>query len=302
MEFDRRPSTVAYMLRALVPSPGLDVGKPPPDVRAAWRRHRIDRAHLAAFLRLTELEAGAAVPLLYLHVLGFPLLMAILTSRAFPLGIWGSLQVRNHLLQRRPIAMDEVLDLEAAVVARRVLEKGVEFDLHTAAIASGEIAWESLNTFYYRGRFGPPSDPSPLARAPEVHGGEVARWRMPGGGGWSFGGLTGDYNGLHWSRWWARRFGFRADFLHPPRVLGMCLARLTAPSAGGPERLDAWLKGPVHYGAEASLREVAGTGGSLFALHADGEGRPAVVGSWTRPNLDEWSPILYGVPSRRARG
>ncbi len=33
-------------------------------------------------------------------------------------------------------------------------------------------------------------------------------FQTPQTGGWGFGKLTGDYNGIHWWPWYARRFGF----------------------------------------------------------------------------------------------
>jgi len=283
MAFDHRPSTAAYMLRAVWPSPGLRKTGGLPSIRVGWRRHRIDPRHLARFLRLTGLRADRGVPMLYPHVFGFPLHMVILTHPAFPLPIWGALQVRNHLLQRRPISADAVLDLETRVARQRVLDKGVEVDLHTTVRArEEEPVWESLVTFYYRGRFGAPEGASPLARAPTVGDTVVAGWRTSSGVGWRFGSLTGDYNGIHCWSWYARLFGFRGAFHHPQLVLGQCVAHLAESSPGDTERLDAWLKGPVYYDADVSLRATGEGTGTAFALIAAADARPAILGRWSR--------------------
>ena len=111
MEFDRRPSTLAYMLRACYPSAGLrETGGFPP-IRVRWRQHRVDRRQLALFLQLTGLHADQTLPMLYPQVFGFPVLMVILTHPAFPIPIWNSLQIRNHLLQHHAIATDTLKDL-----------------------------------------------------------------------------------------------------------------------------------------------------------------------------------------------
>lgn len=279
LEYRSRPSTAAFMLRALYPA-RLRKGLPFPPLRASWRGHQVDRRRLGELLRVTGLGAGSGLPLLYPHVLGFPLQMVILTHPAFPLPIWRVLQIRNHVLQHHPIPADAVLDLDTRVVGQRVLEKGVEVDLHTTAGVERRVAWESLNTFYYRGRFGEPGPPSPMASAPEVGDAVVGRWRTPPGGGLAFGGLTGDYNGLHWWSAYARLFGFRRAFHHPQLVLGQSLARLPAPEAASAQRLDAWLKGPVYHGSEVRLRARSGTDGAAFAVVAEGEQRPAIVGRW----------------------
>jgi acyl dehydratase len=279
LEYERRPSAAAFMLRALYPS-ALRKKGPFPPIRATWKEHRVARPRLAELLRLTSLGGEPGLPLLYPHVFGFPLQMVILTHPAFPLPIWRVLQVRNHLLQLRPIPAGAVLDLQTRVSGQRVLEKGVEVDLHTTVACEKQLAWESLNTFYYRGRFGEAGPSSPVASVPEVGEDVVARWRTPSGGGWRFGSLTGDYNGIHWWSRYARVFGFRRAFHHPQLVLGQSLARLPGFGSAGSQRLDVWLKGPVYHGSEVSLRATALPGGTAFALVAEGERRPAIVGRW----------------------
>ena len=284
VEFDRPPSVVAFMLRALLPSPGLNPARGVPPLRAVWRGFRPKHRELDEFLELTGLRADGGLPLLYPHVVGFRLLMVILTHPAFPMPIWRVLQVRNHLLQHRPIAADGELEFETRVAAQRVLPKGAEVDLHTAVRDRGGVLWESLNTFYYRGRFGPPGEASPLARSPEGAGEVYARWRMPSGTGRRFGGLTGDYNGIHLSSWYARLFGFKGAFLHPQLSLGLCMAHLAGREDPDGQGLDAWLKGPVYYGSAVTLRAAVSESDSVFALLVDEDERPRIVGRWSSAN------------------
>ena len=296
VEFHRRPSTLAFMARAFYPSPGLRGAAAFPDLRARWAGHRVDGRHLARFRGLTGLRGERGLPLLYPYVLGFPLHMVVLTHPRFPVPIWRVLQVRNHLVRRRHVPETAVLDLETKVGPHRTLDKGIEVDLCTTVTSEGAVAWEGVATFYIRGHFGQPGAPSPLARAPEVadRGGPAvdARWRMPVGPGWAFGGLTGDYNGIHWSDAYARRFGFRRAFHHSQLVLGQCLARLSDTGAWRAEpeaaRLDAWLKGPVYYEAQVRLRAQAQAEATTFALVADGEERPAIVGRLSRVEDQRW--------------
>jgi hypothetical protein len=62
------------------------------------------------------------------------------------------------------------------------------------------------------------------------------------------------------------------------------MARLPAPKTHEVERLDAWLKGPVYYGSHVSLRTSSGSEGIVFAVHTDGDQRPAIVGRWSVPS------------------
>ncbi len=273
LDYRARPSALAFMARALQPSPGLARGVPA--IAARWR-HRADAAELARFNALSGLPESGALPLLFPHTIAFPLHMAILTQPAFPVPIWRVLQVRNRIQQHRPLARDATLDIMVRVASHRILEKGAEFDLH-ATVGDGQAAaWESVNTFYVRGRFGAPTADA-VPEAPKVSLPETASWRMPTGGGWQYGGLSGDYNPLHWWSRYARKHGFAQAFFHPQRVLGQCLARLPL-ADGQPLRLETWIKGPVFYGAPVALRSEGGPDGTRFALHVHEDERPAIVG------------------------
>jgi len=132
----------------------------------------------------------------------------------------------------------------------------------------------------YRGRFGASDDPAQPAAPPDLRDAAVEeRFRMPPGGGWAFGSLTGDYNGIHCWPWYARRFGFRAAFLHPQRVAGLCMARLAGPRTEA-QTLELWLKGPVFYCEEVALSTTAREGAVQFGLALAGDSRMALLGSW----------------------
>jgi hypothetical protein len=47
------------------------------------------------------------------------------------------------------------------------------------------------------------------------------------------------------------------------------------------QRLDAWLKGPVYYGSGVTLRAAVSESDSVFALLADEDERPRIVGRWS---------------------
>jgi len=296
LDFDRRPSAVPYMIRGMMPARRrADLA---PQMSARWRKHHADRNELETFNRIAGVPpSDATLPLLYPHTFGFRLAMAILTHPTFPVPIWGVLQTRNHLVQHRSIAVDELLDFETRVVHGRVVPKGAEFDLRTTVHVKGALAWESVVTFFTRGSFGEPGPLSPFARAPEEVGPLAAEWTMDNSGHWTFGRLTGDYNGIHMWDWYARRFGFRRALYHPPRVLGECLARLVgadfAHGQAGRLRLDAWLKGPVPHAATVRLHATTAAGTCTFALFS-GDARPSIVGRLAVPVVGFDRPVGFG--------
>jgi acyl dehydratase len=276
----RPPLAGAYMARAFLPSPGLPKDGSFPQIVERWVGLRIDRDHLAAFRAAVGARDGDAVCVLYPHVLGFRLQMALLTHPAFPLPIWNALQIRNRLVRRRVIEPGATIEMETRTAQHRRVDKGLEVELHTRLSQGTALLWESWVTYFYRGRFGASDGQAQPAAPPDLRDAAVAqRLRMPPGDGWKFGSLTGDYNGIHCFPWYARRFGFRTAFLHPQRVAGLCMARLAGPRSEA-QTLELWLKGPVFYGEEVALSANARDGVVQFGLALAGDSRMALLGSW----------------------
>jgi len=289
------PSALAYMLQAFRPSPGWRSERGCPDMRLTWRNYRVDpaaAAQLAAICGLDGAGASTRVAILFPQVTGFRLIMAMLTHASWPLPIWNALQVRNRITLHGPLRADEQYGLEVRPSGWRVLAKGLEIDLHTILIHEGQLRWESVVTFYYRGRYGDATESGDSRSAPanspavdmENPSAEIVRWNVGDGHRRAFAKLTGDYNGLHQWDAYARRMGFPAAFPHPQRVLGQALAHL--PNADhAPLTLDLWIKGPVFFGRGLLLRHWPATGGAArtFEVWLQGESRPALVGTLGRP-------------------
>jgi hypothetical protein len=267
------------MARAILPSPGLDQNGAVPQIVQRWEGLRIEADHLEKFRIASGLNEEGGISILYPHVLGFRLQMALLTHRAYPLPIWNALQIRNRLVRHRHVYPGERLDLETRIGAHRVVNKGIEIDLHSRLTRESNCCWESEVTYFYRGQFGSPAV-SRLAEAPDLSQAPIVEtFRIPQGGGWQFGNLTGDYNGIHWAKWYARRLGFRTAFPHSQRVAGMCMARLRGPESEA-QIMNLWIKGPVFYCADVNLSAVVSTGGVQFGLSLDGDHRVALSGQW----------------------
>ena len=276
----RPPFAGAYMARALLPSPGVSKDGSFPRIVERWAGLRIDPKHLAAFRAAVGTRNDDAVDVLYPHVLGFRLQMALLTHSAFPLPIWSALQIRNRLVRHRAIEPGATLEMETRTAQHRWVDKGLEVELHTHLSQGTQLLWGSSVTYFYRGRFGASDGPAQPAAPPDLRDAAIAeRFRMPPGGGWAFGSLTGDYNGIHCWSWYARRFGFRTAFLHPQRVAGLCMARLAGPRTEA-QTLELWLKGPVFYGEEVALSTTAREGAVQFGVALAGDSRMALLGSW----------------------
>lgn len=266
------------MSRALRRFAALGAGERVPSIAARWTGLRFSSGQIQAFAGATGLAGERGLSILFPQVIGFRLQMALLTHPAYPLPIWSALQVRNHLLRHDHLSPDQLYELQTQVGGQRVLEKGLEVDLVSRLMRGSECVWEGRTTFFYRGRFGQAEVPHVLTQSPDLgDSDEIARWRMPTGGGWRFGRLTGDYNGIHTSNWYARRFGFPRAFAHAQRVAAMCEARLPA-SREEEQTLDLWIRGPVLYGAQVKLNGRVERDFATFGVALEGDPRFALVG------------------------
>ncbi|HEY6074969.1 MAG TPA: hypothetical protein VIV15_16720 [Anaerolineales bacterium] len=282
LEHHRRPpSAPVFMTRALLPSSGLRPNGEIPSIIARWSGLQIEEGHLTRFRQATGQSDRAGISILYPHVLGFRLQMSVLTHRAFPLPIWKALQIRNRFLQHARIEAGGTFELETRLGPHRLVDKGAEIDLVSCLSSGSQCYWGSTITYFYRGRFdGKLAEASSRTASPDVSSASVVdRFPMPRSGGWAFGRLTGDYNGIHTWSMYARLLGFRAAFLHPQRAAESCLTRLRAPRSEA-QTLDLWIKGPVFYGADVVLSAAREEDEIRFGLALAGDHRAAIVGAW----------------------
>lgn len=288
-QYQHAPHAGAFMARALWR--GKHRNPHPHALTLQWSGARWAEAQYALVQTLTGLRSGSALQLLLPQVLGFRLVMATLTDTEFALPIWSALQVRNRLRLLADYDPLRRLDLQASTGAWRQLSKGQEVDVLLRVSQGGRDVWQGQTSFYYRGRSVPGEKVFEPPAAPDVGEASLAQWSAPSGGGWSFGSLTGDYNGLHWSARYARAMGFRQAFHHPANALGQCMAHLQgvreSTASVCAQALDVWVKGPVPYATPLTL---CGRGsaqseqGVAFALHHDGDPRAALVARWWTPS------------------
>lgn len=277
LHYRAKPSLLGFMARMWRHKRGFGADSRLPSIEAHRHGQRSSPRELADYRNLSGLAVGDELSILYPHTLSFPLLMAVLSHPVFPLPIWRVLQVRNQLTQHEAITPDAVLDFTVRTGDCRVLEKGVEMDLLVMAQTQGRKVFEAVNSFYSRGRFGAAQNEA--LPSPKVAGGQAAAWKMPAHGRLGYSRLSGDFNPLHLHDGYARRQGFARAFAHPQRAIGHCLAHLGAVRHAA-LTLEIWIKGPVFYGANVSLRAETQTDQGKFALHVDGDERPAIVGRY----------------------
>lgn len=202
-----------------------------PDTRLARHGVTVDPAHLADYVRVCRLPLNDVLPATYPHMLTFPLQMALMTERSFPLALPGLVHVRNRIEMLRPIGVDAPLDLEVWAENHARHRSGAAVDLRATAAVGGHEVWRSRSTYLARGATAPEGAPEADVEVPVGALERVtATWRVPDDAGRRYAKVSGDVNPIHLSGLTAKAFGFKRAIAHgmwiKARVLGTLAGRL----------------------------------------------------------------------------
>ena len=250
-----------------------------PSDHLAMKGVEVDPAHLAAYTRVCGLPLNDVLPATYPHMLTFPLQMALMSDRSFPLALPGLVHVRNRIDVLRPIGADALLDLEVWAENFASHRSGAAVDLCATVSAGGQEVWRSTSTYLSRGAKAPSGAPEADI---EVSVGELGRaaatWRIPDDAGRRYAKVSGDVNPIHLSGLTAKAFGFKRAIAHgmwvKARVLGALSGRL--PDALG---LDVSFRKPLFLPSTVTLSTAQADGGWDFAVRNAKAGTEHVVGT-----------------------
>jgi acyl dehydratase len=274
---DEAPNLAKLYAKAAVTARGR--GGELPEDRLARHGVTVDPAHLAAYARVCRLPLNDVLPATYPHMLTFPLQMALMSDRSFPLALPGLVHVRNRIDVVRPIDAGETLDLEVWAENFASHRSGAAVDLHATASVGGEEVWRSTSTYLARGAKAP--DGAPGADI-EVSVGDLERvpatWRIPDDAGRRYAKVSGDVNPIHLSGLTAKAFGFKRAIAHgmwvKARVLGALAGRL--PDAFS---YDVAFRKPLFLPSTVTLSTAQADGGWDVAVRNATSGAEHVVGT-----------------------
>jgi acyl dehydratase len=274
---DRPPSLPALFARAALTARGR--GGDLPGTRLTRTGVTVEPAALAAYARVCELPLADTLPATYPHVLTFPLQVALMADRAFPLALPGLVHVRNRIEVLRPIATGEALDL--AVRAERFARhrSGATVDLCASVSAGGAEVWRGRSTYLARGASAPEGAPDAdvdVTVGPLPEG--TIRWRVPDDTGRRYARVSGDVNPIHLSGLTAKAFGFKRAIAHGMWVHARALAAL---SGRLPEALvaDVAFKKPLLLPSTVTLSAAPADGGWDLAVRNERSGADHLLGT-----------------------
>lgn len=256
---DGPPNMAALFAKAAVSARGR--GGALPETRLPRTGVAVDPAELADYDRVCGFPLADWLPPTYPHMLTFPLQVALMADRSFPLALPGLVHVRNRIDLLRPVRADETLDLEVWAERFARHRSGATVDLCASVTAGGTEVWRGRSTYLARGAKAPEGAPDADV---EVAVGDlertVATWRVPDDAGRRYAKVSGDVNPIHLSGLTAKAFGFKRAIAHgmwvKARVLGALSGRL--PDALG---VDVVFKKPLFLPSTVTLSTAAAAEG-----------------------------------------
>lgn len=216
------PSLLPLYAKAAVTGP-LHRGGELPDSRYTLADQRIDPEHLVEYQQVCGFRTSDVLPPTYLHVLAFPVTVALMTERAFPFPLVGLVHVANSITVARPVRSDETVSFAVRAADLRPHPAGRQLDLLVDATVDGQTVWSGRSTYLRRGGGSGEKGPRPEV-APTS--GAVSQVKVPGDIGRRYGAVSGDRNPIHLHPLTAKAFGFPTAIAHGMWLKARTLAAL----------------------------------------------------------------------------
>ena len=232
---------------------------------------------VAAYARVCGFSLRDTLPPTYPHMLAFPLHMAVMSDGRFPFGAVGLVHVENSISQKRPIGIGEEMTIRVRPTKLQPHPKGKTFSLETEVLVDGKVVWESVSTMLRRGKGDENAkqergfEPLP-ADAPAS-----AEWKLDGGLGRRYGGVSGDRNPIHMHSLTAKPLGFPSAIAHGMWTKARALAQLQSRLPDSFE-VEVRFRKPVLLPARVEFASAEEGGEILFAVRDAKKGTPHLDG------------------------
>ena len=257
-----------------------------PLINLAMPDFRINPKHLMTFNKICGIKGAPFPQILYPFTLSYPFIMRLLSMKDVPVSLFTILNISNNMTLYRPVGIQESLSLECRISDIRLIPKGYELDVLSEIIANGNVVWENTATYFFRGKSNldeNTNNKSKLEPIPE--GDTIGQWFLPAKDRFRFARISGDTNGIHYNKWYARLMGFKRDFAQPIRVVAKCVDVLPPLPEKWPLNLYFLLKGPAYYENNLFLKIKSTQNSHRFDLFQEGNDRPCICGTLSIDSL-----------------
>src|SRR5665811_581721 len=188
------------------------------------------------------------VPATWIHVMAFPLQMALLSAADSPFALAGIVHVTNSMSLLRPVSVGERLRLSSSYGPPREHRRGVLIDMIGEAHVGDELVWRGVSAYLVRDATLPgmlPEEQPDGVRLPsDVEIDADAVWRLPANLGRRCASVSGDINPIHTSALGGKAFGFPRAIIHGMWTHARVLAALE-PRLPDTYRMDVRFTKPI---------------------------------------------------------
>ncbi len=189
----------------------------------------VDPDHLTAYQHLLGERALDTLPAGFVHVVGFPLAMAIMARPDFPLPLLGMVHVSNKVTQVRALHLGEELTVRAWAQNLAAHRSGTQVELVVEVFGGVDEgpAWQGISTYLARG-VKIPNLPEAVESPRDESENPVpsATWRLPADIGRRYAKVSGDINPIHTSLLGAKALGFPRAIAHGMYTSARALAEV----------------------------------------------------------------------------
>ena len=220
--------------------------------RIVLKNHTPDKGLIQNYKRVCKFSSDKPdiIPMAYLQTLFIGLLGKFITSSFFPVNPLGLIQVFQSLEQKRPVRIDESLDLSCRLSSVKKTEKGLETSFSLDVASGHTIVWQGISTFFTRSRI-KKKKPAPK---PDRFLEKKESILVPCGMGRRYAAVSKDYNPHHLFTLLAKLFGFKSAIAHGMWSLARVLASLDRQlDIPGSARVEAAFKLPIFMPATIAL-------------------------------------------------
>ncbi|MFB0989927.1 MAG: hypothetical protein QMC25_03355, partial [Porticoccaceae bacterium] len=181
------PSLLGLFGKAMVKSDTFQLDQPLPYLSNYVKGVQIDQNHLRAYQKLLGFDQDQKLPPTYLSMLGFPMMLRIMTHPDFPMNAMGQVHLSNEITVFKNVPIGQPMTLTAGINDSRITAKGVEWNIGMIAKADGELVWSSESTMLHRCKTDVPRQESLVI----VPAGELQMWAVDAGMGRRYAGVSG---------------------------------------------------------------------------------------------------------------
>ncbi len=278
--FEKTPSAISTLWKAFGSRKSKFVSRDlVPLIHVNRLGFKINPKHLAAFNEICQIDPLAPMNMVYPFTLTYPCALRILSMKSMPLSMFRTLNTRNSTVMYRIFGQEETLGVECYNSDLRIVPKGLEIDITSEITTGKEKIWKNIGTYFFPGRFGEaPASYNPPKLEPLGNAPIMCEWFLPATDRFRFARISGDMNGIHYGKRYARMQGFKRDFAQPIRVVAKCVSQLMNPEKVFPLRLNFYLKGPVFYASNVVLKGLKNGTRDRFELYCEGNDKPCISG------------------------